>query len=182
MIWIALEIPGAWLIMGEPERDARGSYTRLWDVEAASANGVDCTVAQEGLSVNPHLGTLRGLHYQQVPAAETKRLQLLHGSIFDVLVDLRDDSQTYRKPVSMTITAETPSVLVVPPGVAHGFQTLEPDVTISYRMSAPYTPTLARGVRWNDAALDIHWPLSVRAMSDQDRRWPLLRPLEALSR
>ena len=168
MIWTPLGIPGAWLIKAAPEHDARGSYARIWDGDEAVTRGLESRFVQAGVSMNLQRGTVRGLHFQHSPWAETKLVRCVRGAIFDVIVNLH---------TCQVVTLELDDALTtlyVPASCAHGFQSLTDYTELAYQMSAPYRPTDADGIRWNDPALAIHWPLPVTAMSERDRSLPCL--------
>lgn len=175
MIWQELAIPGVWLIQGRPEHDDRGSFARLWDREEASARGLHSYFAQEAVSTNVYAGTIRGLHYQREPFAETKLVRCSQGVLFDVIVELATGR------VVTTILANPQTTLYVPSGCAHGFQTLTDASTVHYQMSAPYRPTEAAGIRWNDPSLKIQWPVPVSVMSYRDKCLPCLTTATATS-
>jgi dTDP-4-dehydrorhamnose 3,5-epimerase len=170
----ALPIAGAYLI--EPDRleDQRGFFARTWCREELAARGLVTELAQCSISFNRRKGTLRGMHYQVAPHEETKIVRCTMGALWDVLVDLRPDSPTYRQWTAAELTAENRRQLYIPAGCAHGFQTLTDDTEVLYLISESYHPESARGVRWDDPKLGIAWPLPVSAMSDRDRAFRLL--------
>lgn len=172
MTFVECALKGAWIV--EPERvvDARGFFARTWCARELAAHGLDPRLAQCGLSFNPRRGTLRGLHYQAAPHAEAKLVRCTMGAIFDVIVDLREDSPTRHRHASVVLTAANRTMLYVPPGFAHGFQTLQDDTEVFYQMSVPHAPEAARGVRWDDPAFAIPWPAAERIISERDRSYP----------
>lgn len=167
-------IDGPCVVHLEPHADDRGSFARVFCAREFAAHGLIGQVAQTNLSHNHAAGTLRGLHWQRPPAGEAKLLRCVKGAIFDVAVDVRDSSPTFLRHVGVELTAENRLALYVPPGFAHGFQTLEDDVDVLYQVSEFYTPGAEAGLRHDDPALGISWPLPVTAISDKDATWPLL--------
>jgi dTDP-4-dehydrorhamnose 3,5-epimerase len=170
-----LTVAGAVLVHAQPSPDERGYYARSFDRRDFEAAGLDPLVAQTGFSYNRQAGTVRGLHYQVPPGQEAKLVRCMAGAIVDVLVDLREGSPTYLQ--SYAVELRDPALaLYIPPQCAHGFQTLVDDTYVSYQMSNDYQPEWERGLRHDDPALGLAWPLPVSAISDKDRRWPLLAP------
>jgi dTDP-4-dehydrorhamnose 3,5-epimerase len=167
-----IELPGAFVITPEPHRDERGLFARIWCSREFEEHGLDPRLVQCSLSFNPVKGTLRGLHYQVEPHAEAKCIRCTRGSIYDVIVDLRTTSPTFKQWRSFELTADNRLALYVPEGMAHGFQTLAPDTEVMYHMSEFHHPDSARGVRWDDPAFGIAWPPDERTMSDRDRQYP----------
>ena len=158
----------------EKRSDDRGFFARTWCEEEFRARGLVSRFVQSSVSVNPLRGTLRGLHYQRPPHAEVKFLRCTRGAIFDVIVDLRPNSPTYRQWVAVELAAGSYQLVYVPEGFAHGFQTLMPDAEVDYLISTPYAPAAATGLRYDDPLLAIDWPLAVTRISDKDLDWPLL--------
>jgi dTDP-4-dehydrorhamnose 3,5-epimerase len=176
MIFRETKLNGAYII--EPERleDERGFFARAWCQREFEIKGFNPDVVQCNISFNKKRGTLRGLHYQISPHAEAKVVRCTCGAIFDVIVDLRPDSCTYMAYISVELSAGNRLALYVPEGFAHGFQTLEDDSEVFYQMSEYYHPESARGLRWDDPALGISWPVSPgQLISDRDKGWPLLK-------
>jgi dTDP-4-dehydrorhamnose 3,5-epimerase len=165
-------LAGAWVIELELLRDRRGFFARTFDTDVFQQRGLDPTVAQCSTSFNEHAGTLRGLHYQAEPDCECKLVRCTRGSIYDVIVDLRADSETYCHWFAVELSADDARQLYVPKGLAHGFQTLTDDSEVAYQISHAYVPEQARGVRWDDPAFGIEWPEAERTMSDRDRSYP----------
>ena len=165
-------VAGAWLIDLEPINDERGFFARTFCVEEFAARGLDTSVVQCNMSLTRATGTIRGLHYQVAPAAETKLVRVVRGAVYDVIVDLRAgaDLQCY----AVELSAENRRSLFVPEGCAHGFQTLADDTCVEYQMGAAYTPGTDRGVRFDDPRLAIAWPKSITQVSERDRSWPLI--------
>jgi len=147
---------------------------RAWCLREFSEQGLTFTPVQANMGFSAREGTVRGMHYQEVPALEAKLVRCTRGSMFDVALDLRPDSATYRKWYGIELSAENGRMLYVPEMCAHGYQTLEDGTEMHYMTSAFYTPVAARGVRFDDPAFCIEWPLPVASVSDQDRGWPLL--------
>ena len=171
-----LETPCAGLYVVEPVPigDDRGFFARSFCAREFAAHGLDSSVAQCNISFNQKAGTLRGLHFQTEPHEEAKLVRCTRGAIYDVVVDLRPDSSTYRRWYAAGLTSENRRMLFIPSGFAHGFQTLVDDSEVFYQMSEFYHPESGRGVRWDDPALAIEWPLANPIMSEKDRIHPLL--------
>lgn len=162
------DIAGVWEIMTEAVSDARGSFSRLFCPQELATAGIDFSPVQINLSRNPAQNTLRGMHYQEPPRAEAKLVQVTHGSIFDVAVDLRPNSPTFRKWTSARLDAGKLTGLLIPEGCAHGFLTLEPDTDVLYHMGRLFEPGWGCGVRWDDPAFAIDWPALPKVISDRD--------------
>jgi dTDP-4-dehydrorhamnose 3,5-epimerase len=156
----------------EPVTDDRGLFARTFDALEWRAHGLTPDVAQCSVSRNRRRGTLRGMHYQAAPHEETKLVRCSRGAIYDVAVDLRPGSDTRCRWFGVELTEESALMLYVPRGFAHGFITLTDDAEVTYQISAPYHPYLARGVRWNDLAFGIEWPAQPTVMSERDRSYP----------
>lgn len=172
MRFVATDIAGVVIVEAEPHTDERGGFARLHcPFEFASA-GVPFEPVQTSLSTNPTLGTLRGLHFQKAPRAETKLVHAVRGRIFDVAVDLRPDSPTHRQWTATELSAANLRGLFIPEGVAHGFLTLEPDTDVLYQIAPAYTPGYAAGARWDDPAFGIDWPMAPVLMSAADATYP----------
>ena len=171
MIFTPTQFDAAWLIDIEPKEDERGFFARIWCRREFAAQGLDTEVAQESVSFNRHRGTLRGLHFQRPPHDETKIVRCTRGAVFDVIVDLRQQSFTYLHWQGFELTADNRRALYIPKGFAHGFQTLTDHAEIAYRISAFYAPEAASGYRYDDAAFRITWPLPVAIISGQDLSW-----------
>jgi dTDP-4-dehydrorhamnose 3,5-epimerase len=168
---------GATIIEPEPAIDGRGLFARLFDVEAFRGRGLPTEFVQASTSYNSRRGTLRGLHYQAEPYAETKLVRCTAGAIFDVIVDVRVDSPSFGRWQSFELSAENRFTLVVPAGFAHGFETLEDGSEIFYQMTRPHVATAERGIIWNDPDLAIAWPLPAALISERDQNLPSLRSL-----
>jgi len=169
-----VETPLAGLLRIEPEphTDARGLFARVYDESTFAKYGLPTRWPQWNLSHNTHRGTLRGLHFQRAPHEEPKIVRCTRGRIYDVAVDLRADSPTRLQWYALELDAESRLALYIPPGFAHGFQTLTDDAEVSYHMGDEYHPELADGVRWNDPAFDISWPLAHPILSPRDASYP----------
>jgi dTDP-4-dehydrorhamnose 3,5-epimerase len=169
-------LPGAWLIDIDPIADDRGHFARCFCRDEFADHGLPADFVQSSLSFNHRRGTLRGLHYQAAPAAEGKLIRCTRGAIFDVMLDLRPDSSTYLQWQGFTLTAANAAAVFIPPGLAHGFQSLADDTEIVYQMTTRYSPAHAAGVRWNDTAFAITWPIPDPILSPRDANYPDFRP------
>ena len=165
-------IPDVWVIEPERHEDVRGHFARTWDSHEFLERGLDDALAQCSVSFNRRRGTLRGMHYQAAPHQETKLVRCTAGGIFDVAVDLRPDSSTFRSWVGRELTARNGLALYVPKGCAHGFLALADESEVAYQISQPYVPEAARGVRWDDPAFRIEWPEAVVVINDRDAGYP----------
>jgi dTDP-4-dehydrorhamnose 3,5-epimerase len=172
MIFTETPIPGAVLVQLEPHRDDRGFFARAWCREEFAAHGLTAPFVQANLAQSHEAGTLRGLHYQTAPYEEAKLIRCLRGGIYDVVVDLRPDSPTYRQWHAERLTAARRNALYVPEGCAHGYQTLEDDTEVFYQVTAAYTPGVEQGIRYDDPAFGVEWPRAVTVLSDKDGAWP----------
>jgi dTDP-4-dehydrorhamnose 3,5-epimerase len=168
------EIPGVVLVESDPHRDARGLFARLYCPEEFAAAGIDFRPTQVNLSTNAQALTLRGMHFQKPPFAESKLVRVVRGRAWDCAVDLRPGPAQGRW-IARELTAEGMEALFLPEGVAHGFLTLEPETHILYQMGRPHVPGHADGVRWDDPAFGIAWPEPPAVVADQDRAWPDFR-------
>lgn len=164
-------IKGLYII--EPERleDERGFFARTFCQKEFEAHGLNTRLVQCSISYNKRMGTLRGMHYQVAPMAEAKLVRCTGGAIYDVIIDLRPGSLTYFQWVAVELNAENRKMLYIPEGFAHGFQTLEDNTEVFYQISEFYAPEYARGVRWDDPAFGIEWPLPVKIISEKDRSY-----------
>ncbi|MEL7059435.1 MAG: dTDP-4-dehydrorhamnose 3,5-epimerase [Acidobacteriota bacterium] len=168
MIFHALEIPGAFLIEPERKEDHRGFFARTYCRRELEERGLDPTVVQCSVSVNKLKGTVRGMHWQGEPSPEIKLVRCTNGAIHDVILDLRPDSPAYRQHHAVELTRDNRLALYIPAHVAHGFQTLADDSEVFYQMSEFYDPDAQHGVRWNDPAFKIEWPLEIAEISERD--------------
>jgi dTDP-4-dehydrorhamnose 3,5-epimerase len=157
------------IIEPDPVSDERGLFARLFDADVFRARGLPVEFVQASTSFNVRRGTLRGLHYQAKPHAEAKLLRCTAGAMFDVIVDIRHGSATFGQWRSVELSEENRFTLYVPPGFAHGFETLVDGTEISYQMTVPYAADAERGIIWNDPDLAITWPMSPSVISDRDR-------------
>jgi len=172
MIFSQTKLLGVLTVALEPNIDGRGFFARTWCQKEFSEHGLDSRLVQCSVSYNERKGTLRGLHYQAAPYAEAKLVRCTQGAIYDVIVDLRPQSQTYKDWIAMILEAEKRNMVYVPEGCAHGFLSLEEKTEVFYQMSEFYHPELSRGVRWNDPTFKIEWPAKVEVISERDRSYP----------
>jgi dTDP-4-dehydrorhamnose 3,5-epimerase len=167
------DICGAKVIDPSPHEDNRGRFMRAWCVREFADNGIDFRPVQANMGFSLWKGTIRGMHFQQAPALEAKLVRCTRGSIFDVAVDLRPESRSYGKWYGTELSAENGRMLYIPEYCAHGYQTLEDETEMHYMASEFYTPSAVRGLRYDDPAFNIQWPLTATVVSEQDRNWPL---------
>lgn len=166
-------VAGAWVIEPSPIEDARGRFMRAWCHREFADHGVDFAPVQANMGLSTRKGTIRGLHYQIAPALEAKLVRCTRGEIFDVVVDLRPTSPTYRSWYGSCLNVENGRMLYIPQGCAHGCQSTQDNTEIYYMTSAFYSAEHVRGIRYDDPAFAIRWPLVASLISDQDRNWPL---------
>lgn len=169
-------LAGTWLIGAEPARDTRGFFSRTFCLREFAVHGLETRYVQHSTSYSAVRGTIRGLHFQQPPHAEVKVVRCLKGAVWDVIIDLRPQSPTFRRWQCFELSADNGNQIYVPKGFAHGFQTLTDGAEVSYLISEFYVPVAAAGVRYNDPAFDIEWPLPVTAISEKDNAWPIFSP------
>jgi dTDP-4-dehydrorhamnose 3,5-epimerase len=174
MQFTASRIPGAWVIDISPIRDERGFFAMTWLPDELRERGMNPALAQCNLAFNHTRGTLRGMHYQRSPHAQAKIVRATRGALLDVIVDLRQDSPTYRQWDAVELTADNRRMLYMPEGIAHGYLTLTDDVEAYYHASTPWAPQAESGVRWNDPAFGITWPFEPVVISEKDANWPLV--------
>jgi dTDP-4-dehydrorhamnose 3,5-epimerase len=172
MIFRETRLSGAYVIELELQQDARGFFARTWCRREFEDHGLRSEVVQTSVSLTRRKGSVRGMHYQAEPYGEAKLLRCTRGGIHDVIIDLRRDSPTRGEWIAEELTGDNHRMLYVPEGFAHGFQTLTDDAEVTYHMMEFYTPSAARGVRYDDPAFGIEWPLPVTEITDKDRRWP----------
>jgi dTDP-4-dehydrorhamnose 3,5-epimerase len=165
-------IEGLTVIEFEKLGDERGWFSRVFDVDEFAAAGLEPGFVQVNVSRTARAGTVRGLHYQLPPSSEDKYLRCTRGALYDLGVDLRKGSPTFGQSFGVELTPDNGVALLLPKGVAHGFQTLTDDTEATYLVSSSYAPTLERGLRHDDSLLGIEWPLPVTVVSDKDRSWP----------
>jgi dTDP-4-dehydrorhamnose 3,5-epimerase len=176
MIFRETTLKGAFVIEIEKFEDKRGFFARAWCQKEVEANGLVSRVVQTNISFNKKRATLRGMHYQVAPYEQVKLVRCTRGVIYDVIIDLRPDSPTFRKWTGVELTAENYTMLYVPERFAHGFLTLQDTTEITYQVSQFYSPESARGVRYDDPLFGIEWPLPVAVISEKDIAWPYCSP------
>jgi|ERR1700733_296796 len=172
MIFQETKISGVLEIHPERKADDRGFFARTWCQQEFEEHGLDSRLVQSSISYNTYKGTLRGMHYQVAPFAENKVVRCTQGAIYDVVLDLRPPSPTFKEWIAVTLTADNRKMIHVPKGCAHGFLTLQEHSEVFYQMSEFYDPGSARGVRWDDPAFRIVWPEKVEMISERDRTYP----------
>jgi dTDP-4-dehydrorhamnose 3,5-epimerase len=172
VIFKPTDLPGACVIELERHEDARGYFARTFCEAEFAAHGLETRVAQCSVSFSRRKGTLRGMHYQLAPFEEVKLVRCIRGAILDVIIDLRRDSPAFKRHFAVQLDERSGTMLYVPAGFAHGFQTLEDDTEVFYQMSQVYSAGHARGVRWNDPAFGISWPADERTILERDREYP----------
>jgi dTDP-4-dehydrorhamnose 3,5-epimerase len=169
MFFQPTKLKNAYIVEPDRKEDERGFFARTWCQQEFIDLGLDAELVQCSISFNKKKGTLRGMHWQVFPHAETKLVRCTQGAIYDVIVDLREDSETFMQWIGVELTPENRRELYVPKGFAHGFQTLEDNTEVHYQISEFYAPDCARGFRWNDPTFLINWPLEVSVISAKDR-------------
>ena len=162
----------AWLIELEPVVDSRGYFARTFCIDEFAAKGLETNYAQHSVSFSARKGTVRGMHYQREPHGEVKLVRCIKGIVWDVIIDIRPGSPTYRRWQGFELSSANRNQLYVPKGFAHGFQTLSDDVEINYLISERYSPESSCGIRHDDPTFEIHWPLPVTEISSKDLSWP----------
>lgn len=165
-------VEGAFVFRPQPRVDERGHFARVYCAAELAQRGLVSAISQINTGVSPRAGTLRGMHCQAAPHAEVKIARCVRGAAFDVVVDLRPDSPTYKRWFGVELTAENGLMLYAPAGTAHGYLTLRPDTEVTYLTSKPYAPDAVRGVRFDDPAFGIEWPAEIALVSQPDRSWP----------
>ena len=176
MIFTETPLPGAYLIELEPLADERGFFARSYCAEEFAARNLGPALKQCSVSFNLRSGTLRGLHYQGAPHEEHKLVRCTAGAVFDVIVDIRESSPSYRQWFAAELTAVNRRSVFIPPGFAHGFMSLTDHAEVYYMISVAHAPQFSRGYRWNDPAFAIDWPLEPTVISARDAAYPLLGP------
>lgn len=174
MIFKETTLPGAYVIEPEKIGDERGYFARVWCKKELQQHGLKGDMAQSNVGFSHRKGTLRGLHFQKSPHAEVKIVRCTRGSIFDVIVDLRPDSRTYKGWFGVELNEENSRMIYVPEGFAQGYMTLADTTEMNYHTSEFYNPEAASGLRYNDVAIGIRWPSAPTIISQQDRNWPLI--------
>jgi dTDP-4-dehydrorhamnose 3,5-epimerase len=175
MRFMETDLIGAWVIDPDSHEDNRGRFMRAWCSREFAEHGLDFKPVQANMGFSIRKGTVRGMHFQEAPALEAKLVRCTRGSIFDVVLDLRRESPSYGKWYGAELSAENGRMLYIPEHCAHGYQTIEEDTEIYYMTSAFYTPSLVRGVRFDDPEFGIQWPLVATVVSEQDLKWPLVK-------
>lgn len=170
-------LDGVWIVDLDPHSDERGFFFRTYCREEFARLGLNTDWPQCNLSRNRQRGTIRGLHFQAPPDGEIKLVRCSAGAVFDVVVDVRPGSPTFRRWLGVELSADTGRSLYIPSGVAHGFQTLTDGADVFYMMGSPYMPAASRGLRWDDPTVAVQWPLPAIALSPQDAALPLLGDL-----
>ena len=174
-------LAGSFVVVPTSLEDERGSFGRLFDEALFRGHGLDPSLAQASFSYNVSAGTLRGMHYQRDSWAETKLVRCTRGRVFDVIVDLRAGSATRLGWFGVELDERAHNAVYVPVGFAHGFMTLTPGAELNYQISTPYHPDSSAGLRWNDPALAIDWPIEPRVISERDATYPLLDEVDRCS-
>ena len=178
MKFIESALNGAYVIEVELIHDSRGFFARSWCKQEFIDQNLNPNLVQSNISFNSKKGTLRGMHYQEKPHEEAKLVRCTKGAIYDVIIDIRPDSATFKKWLGVELNAENRKLLYIPEGFAHGYQTLEDDTEVFYQVSASYHPESSKGIRWDDPTLAIDWLLTDNlTMSDRDQQWPMLSKL-----
>ncbi len=172
MKFTEISLRGAFLIEMEPKTDDRGFFARSWCRDEFSTRGLNTQIVQCNVGFSDRAGTLRGIHYQQAPHAEAKVVRCTRGAVYDVMIDLRPDSTTFGEWHACELSVENRLMIYIPEGFGHGYQTLADETEIFYQTSEFYHPESAVGVRFDDPAFSIDWPVQVTAISDTDRSWP----------
>lgn len=177
MLFTETKLKGAFIIDLELRGDDRGAFARTFCANEFEQHGLKPTVAQCNLSFNHKAGTLRGMHYQVPPAAETKLVRCTKGAIYDVIIDLRPDSPTYGQHIGVELTADNRRALYVPEMFAHGYQALTDGAEVVYQVGEFYTPGYERGIRYDDPAFGIEWPMPITVISEKDAAWSRFEPV-----
>jgi len=172
MLFKPLGLAGAFVIEPERHMDSRGHFARTFCAEEFRNQGLDTRIVQCSVSFNRKKGTLRGMHFQTTPFEETKLVRCNRGAIYDVIIDLRRNSATFKQYFAIELNERNGTMLYIPPGFAHGFQTLEDETEVHYQMSNTFSPDHANGVRWNDSAFGIKWPEDDRIIIERDQKYP----------
>lgn len=169
--FIETRLKGSYVVEIEKDEDERGFFARTFEKKKFLELGLDIELFQCNISFNKQKGTLRGMHYQDSPYEEVKIVRCSRGKIFDVIIDLRPDSTTYRNWFGLELSCENYKMMYIPKGFAHGFQTLEDNTEVFYHMSDCHMPEYARGIRWDDKVINIKWPLKPTIISDKDQSY-----------
>ena len=177
MIFTETDLKDVLIIEPEKLEDDRGFFSRVWDKKIFEQKDLETNWIQSSISFNKIKGTLRGMHFQKKPHEEIKMIRCTKGKIYDVIVDLRTTSQTFKKWISVELNDQNHKILYIPKGFAHGFQTLEDDTEIFYQISEYYHKDFASGIKWDEPHLSIKWPLRISTISERDKNLPYLRSL-----
>lgn len=172
MIFTPTKLQGAYILEVKKIEDERGFFGRSWCKQELEAHGLNANVVQANVSYNKVKGTLRGMHFQKAPHQETKLVRCTRGAICDVIIDLRPDSPTYKQWIAVELTESNYRMLFVPEDFAHGFITLEDNTEVTYQVTQYYTPGAEGGIRWNDPAFHIEWPIEPVVVSGKDQAHP----------
>jgi dTDP-4-dehydrorhamnose 3,5-epimerase len=175
MIFTETKLSGAFIIDLEKRGDSRGFFARSFCQDEFERHGLVNKVVQTNVSLSKHQGTLRGMHYQEAPYAETKLVRCTQGAIYDIIVDIRPESPTFKQWIGVELSSSNHRMLFVPQNFAHGFITLMDDSEVTYQVSQVYHRGSERGLRYNDPALGIIWPREVNVISDKDASWPYMK-------
>ena len=177
MIFEETNLKGAFVIRIEKRADERGFFARAWCKKEFEAHGLSLQFVQSNLAASRHKNTMRGMHYQSAPFQEAKLIRCTKGAVYDVIIDLRPDSATYEGWFGIELNMDSHKMLYVPENFAHGYQTLVDDSEVYYQVSAFYSPEHEKGIRWNDPAFDIKWPVTKDlVISEKDKNWPDYSP------
>ena len=172
MNFIEAKLKGAFIIELVKIEDTRGFFARSFCMREFEAHGIEANFVQCNISFNKKRGTLRGMHHQVAPHEESKLVRCTMGAVYDVIIDLRPNSETFKQWISVELTCENGRMVYIPKGCSHGFLTLKDNTEVFYHMSEFYAPEYSRGVRWNDPAFAIQWPTEVRCLSKRDQQFP----------
>ncbi|MGE0405785.1 MAG: dTDP-4-dehydrorhamnose 3,5-epimerase [Candidatus Korobacteraceae bacterium] len=172
MIFTETKLKKSFIIEPERRSDERGFFARVWCTREFQEHGLTPRAVQSNMSYNYGRGTLRGMHFQREPHGEAKLIRCVRGAIYDVILDLRPESPTYTQWIGVELTQDNRKLLYVPEGFGHGFITLTDDTEVFYHVSEFYHPESEGGIRWNDPAFQVEWPLEPRIISEKDRSWP----------
>ena len=172
MKFIETPLDGAYIVEIEATEDERGSFARSWCQKEFEEHGLNSRIVQCNISLNKKKGTLRGMHFQIEPFAEAKLVRCTRGAIYDVIIDLRENSPSFKKWFAVELSESNQKMLYIPEGFAHGFQTLEDNTEVFYQMSEFYYPEYSRGIRWNDPLFSIQWPEGERIIAKKDQEYP----------
>jgi dTDP-4-dehydrorhamnose 3,5-epimerase len=178
MIFTETKLKGAYIIDIDRKEDSRGFFARVFCQKEFEAHGLKPVIAQANIAVNVKKGTLRGMHFQYPPAAETKLVRCTRGAILDIIVDLRPESPTFLQHIAIELNEDNQRALFVPERFAHGYQALRDKTETSYQVGEFYTPGSEGGLRYDDRRLGLQWPLPVAVISEKDTSWKLLDDIE----